>query len=133
MYTAAMKNTLLSLAFFGLIIVSLTACSEDPRMNPDQIITKDAFDEAMLKQCDESWRCVRREIVVPKIEKHCTTNKLTKAECAEFTKKVDVKFNIYLEERTEMIRSAMGIVKEATEELKDQQRQEERRANSANR
>jgi hypothetical protein len=122
-----MKNILLMTVLLGLIIVGLTACSEDPRMNPDQIITKDSFNEAMIKQCDESWRCVRREVIVPKIEKHCSQNKLTPVQCEDLTYKVDLKVNEYLSQYTEMIRGLSDKLKEATEELKDQKRQQERR------
>ncbi len=111
----------------GLIIVGLTACSGDPRMNPDRIIDEKSFNAAML-ECDDSWRCARREVFAPKIEKHCSQNKLTSAQCADLTYKVELKASDYLEKHSEMLRGLTDKLKEATEELKDEKRQQERRA-----
>ncbi len=125
-----MKNILQMTVLLGLIIVGLTACSEDPRMNPDQIITEESFNEAMLKQCDESWRCVRREVTTPKVEKHCSQNKFTSDQCAEFNMKVEVKTLEYQEKRAAMMKDLRRRVENLLEEVKDQKLQEERRANS---
>ncbi len=115
--------------FSVLIVVGLAACStkEDPRLNPDQIITEKVFNDAMSKQCNGSGECVIDKVVMPRIEKHCSENKLTSAQCDELAGKVASRINQYLKNRIESLRRMTDQIKQATEKIKDEQRQKERR------